>query len=462
MGWWKIAIVASIGVSACIGHAQTSPAATDMGKFTPASSIPKLDLTVGEILQLHPNTMTSSGKLLSEVVPFEAQDSLEDLRAAPYLEPRAHTNFDGYKVFVALAPETPQTIACLYFDGRKADKQCRLDAPLKSAVGGNQQTIAVVIAYEHNQDLLEGDMKSFDKDYSLNDPNITIYRSTTGGIIGNDTSEGYGWNIEASLDLEWAHAMAPDANLILVEAEDERFSALSQAVKIAGQKVQDAGGGVVSMSWSFLDTNESPISDNWRQQFDNILKSYDKVTFVAAAGDSGVVEYPASSPFAIAVGGTMLVRDQYGAFARESAWKKSGSGLSAYSRPLFQDGIDGIPSDRRGIADISAISDNDKGGVAVFTNSLSRIGAAGTSVATPIIAGLILNARARPNQSFNGTAEQQTVMYGHRSTAGQTVFNEIADGDCGLANFHAVPGWNFCGGVGTPNGLGGFYASGSH
>jgi subtilase family serine protease len=247
-----------------------------------------------------------------------------------------------------------------------------------------------------------------------------------------------------------------------VEAEDDGFNALSQAVKLAGQKVQDAGGGVVSMSWSFLDTDDSPISDNLRKQFDKILNSYDKVTFVAATGDSGVVEYPASSPYAIAVGGTTLERDQNGAFARELAWNKSGAGLSAYSRPLFQNGIDAIPSDRRGIADISAISDNNAGGVEIFTNSQSWVGVAGTSVATPIIAGLILNARAQPDQSFKGTAEQQAVIYAHRSAPGQKVFNEIADGDCGLSIFHAVAGWNFCGGVGTPNGLGGFYPSTQH
>jgi subtilase family serine protease len=406
------------------------------------------------ILRIDPSR-TIFGKLLSELVPLDARNSA----TAPFVEPRAHTNFAEYQVFGD--PETPPGIACLYFDGRNSDKACKThNLMLQNATGGNQGTIAIVVAYNHDKDIVLGDLKSFDTMFGVKELNSEFYIYTpNGGAIANDPSAGSGWNLETSLDLEWAHAMAPDAKLILVESEDVQFSSLSQAVDMAGQKVQAAGGGVVSMSWSFFDTADSPIGDSYRQQFDNILKSYDKVTFVASSGDWGVVEYPASSPYVIAVGGTQLERDDNGSFVRESAWNDSGAGLSAYSRPPFQNGIASIPSDRRGIADISAIADSNKGGIEILTNSMGRIGVSGTSVATPIVAGLILNARSRPNQSFKGTSEQQAAIYGNLKTLAQTVFNAISVGWCGLSHFQCKSGWNFCGGVGSPKGLAGFYSS---
>ena len=111
--------------------------------------------------------------------------------------------------------------------------------------------------------------------------------------------------LEISLDVEWAHAIAPKANIILVEASSSSFSALLTAVDVAVHN----GASVVSMSWgggeSFGET-----------RYDSSHFSHNGVTFTASSGDSGDgVIYPAASPDVIAVGGTTLKTDSNGNYA---------------------------------------------------------------------------------------------------------------------------------------------------
>ena len=141
---------------------------------------------------------------------------------------------------------------------------------------GTGQTIAIVDAY--NQPNIAGDLHSFDSTYGLADPPSFRVVNQNGGA--NLPAADQGWGLEISLDVEWAHAMAPGANILLVQANSPSMADLMTAVSYARSQ---AGVSVVSMSWG---------SSEWSSEtaYDSSLTTpsgHNGVTFVASTGDSG-------------------------------------------------------------------------------------------------------------------------------------------------------------------------------
>src|SRR5262249_10492887 len=148
-----------------------------------------------------------------------------------------------------------------------------------------------------------------------------------------------GWAVETSLDVEWAHAVAPGASILLVEATSSAFSNLDTAISYAAKQ---SAVTVISNSWGSPEvsgeTNYAPY-----------CKQSAKVC-VFAAGDSGNPGmYPADNPYVVAVGGTTLQLDAGGAVLSETAWAGSGGGVSKYEKkPSYQSSVNatsyrGIP-----------------------------------------------------------------------------------------------------------------------
>ncbi len=141
--------------------------------------------------------------------------------------------------------------------------------------------------------------------------------------------------METALDIEWAHAIAPAAKILLVVAQDSSVANLLSAVDYA----VNAGAEVVSMSWGGSEsTNELGYDAHF---------NHPGVTFVAASGDAGElasgVWYPAASPYVLSVGGTTLTNFN-GAWS-ETAWSGSGGGVSLYeAMPAFQNGWQPFPT----------------------------------------------------------------------------------------------------------------------
>jgi subtilase family serine protease len=257
-----------------------------------------------------------------------------------------------------------------------------------------------------------------------------------------------GWELEESLDVEWAHAMAPSAKIVLVEAASNSYPDLMAAEAIATKIVADAGGGQVSNSWGGPETEDQKVS------FDPVF-SHPGVAYFASSGDTPGVEFPASSPFVVAVGGTSIARDTYGNFLGETAWSSAGAGSSDIEDPpAFQKTVTTVPSLRsaRGTVDIAAVADPQPGGVWVFDTNYKDnqgqtpgwVSIGGTSVAAPVIAA-ITNAAGR---FANSSTDQLMYIYSNLGTA---VFTDITKGSCGLrGKFPAATGWDYCTGVGSP------------
>ena len=182
---------------------------------------------------------------------------------------------------------------------------------------GAGQTIALVDAYDDAK--AASDLAVFSKQFNL--PACTTANGCFRQLYSNGRkpAANANWAVEISLDIEWAHAIAPQAKILLVEAPSNNLSDLLSGVDFAVRN----GASVVSMSWTSAELSTE-------RNLDNHFVSTG-VTFLAASGDSGAgVNYPAASPDVIAVGGTSLTLDKSGNYSSESAWSGSGGGLSKY------------------------------------------------------------------------------------------------------------------------------------
>ncbi|HKI90842.1 MAG TPA: S53 family peptidase, partial [Gaiellaceae bacterium] len=188
--------------------------------------------------------------------------------------------------------------------------------PTGAAAGGGQ-TIAIVDAYDDPN--AESDLGVFSSHYGL--PDCTTANGCftkvdqTGGTRYPKSNSG--WALEISLDVQWAHAIAPGAAILLVEASSASFSNL-----LAAEDYAAAHADYVSNSWG---GSESSGETGYDSHF-----SHAGVSFFVSAGDAGLpAEYPSASPDVISVGGTTL-NFSGGTFVSETGWSSGGGGCSAY------------------------------------------------------------------------------------------------------------------------------------
>ena len=350
---------------------------------------------------------------------------------------------------VGLYYETPASLACLYALA-PAVPGCNPFAAKINPSGGSR-AIGIVDAYDNPN--AYGDLSTFNAQFGVEAINpssfIVVYASKGGAAPGSCTgpatrpppAAGTGWDLEADLDIEYAHAMAPLANLYLVEAQSNSFSDLLCAVSVAGNLVAAQGGGEISMGWGGAEFPAELLIDP--------VFTKAKVVYFAAAGDAPGTGYPAVSPNVVAAGGTSTSRNPgTGNFEFENTWQLGGGGLSAYeSRPAYQNGIATIVGTQRGVPDISS-DGNPYTGVWVFTSTYfstpAWVPVGGTSAASPVWAGIVNNAGSFAANS----AAELTKLYGDSSAA----LNDITHGTCGpYMGYKATAGWDFCTGRGSPH-----------
>jgi subtilase family serine protease len=251
-----------------------------------------------------------------------------------------------------------------------------------------------------------------------------------------------GWEIEESLDIEYAHGMAPAATLYLVEAQTNSLFDLTCAVSVASSLVASASGGEVSMSFGGGEFSGETA-------FDRVFTT-PSVVYFASTGDSAGASYPASSPNVVAVGGTSLSRNLIsGDFLGENVWQNTGGGPSAFEpAPSYQAGI----VTRRSTPDVAAVA-NPNTGVWVLDNFMPPSGCGaqcwyivgGTSLSSPLWAGIV-NASNTFSPSSNAELYQ---LYG----ANPAFLTDITLGSCGVyMGYFAAPGWDYCSGNGSPKG----------
>jgi hypothetical protein len=313
---------------------------------------------------------------------------------------------------------------------------------------GSGQTIAIVTA--NDDPTIGSDLKQFDLRFGLADP-PSFVKYLQIGLTQPDS----GWSLETSLDVEWAHATAPGANLVLVEAKSASISDLFNAVNFARSL---PGVVAVSMSWG--------SSEFYGQNaFDGLFTTPaghiggsglpGGVSFVAASGDSGAwfgTSYPASSPNVLAVGATSLYQGAGGSYAGEAGWIGSTGGFSVVEpAPAYQGAAQyasGLYYGLRTTPDVAAVGDPATG-VAVF-DSLPYNGqkgwytVGGTSAAAPQWAGLIAVADQGLALAGKGSlANAQAALYSIPASA----FHDVT---AGFNGYSATKGYDLVTGLGTP------------
>jgi subtilase family serine protease len=333
---------------------------------------------------------------------------------------------------------------------------------------GQGSTIAIIDAY--GSPTIQKDLQAFDNAWGL--PEAKLHIIAPYGQPKADSE----WVPETSLDVEWAHAIAPDATLNLIVAKSSNDVDLYKVTKYA---VEHNLGDVLSLSFG---ENEKCADPALRSAEHTLFSQATSkgITILAAAGDSGsaqltcdgtsfeeAISFPAADPLVTAIGGTDLNADAVsGQYISQSAWNESsifnkatGGGYSAfYPQPVYQRGVTNSTSGRA-IPDIS-LNASVNGGVIAFDSDLStgRITISimgGTSVATPELAGIIADGVQMVHHRLGlinpalyklGTSKDYAhLMYD--ITSGNNVLASSS-----IAGYPAVKGWDPVTGWGTPQG----------
>ena len=342
--------------------------------------------------------------------------------------------------------------------------------PAMAAMLGAGQTIYIVDAY-HDATALS-DLNLFSAKFGLPtcsntwiSPSATlplaappasctfaaVYSTTTGTMTSTAPVYNSTWAPESKLDVQWAHAIAPLARIVLIEMPSSMSTAILGANTLAGK----LGKGVVSMSFGSAEAG-------WSSTVDRYFTGTG-MTYVAAAGDSGSqVLWPAVSPNVVAVGGTSL--NWSGSGTRyEAAWLKTGGGMSAYEAlPAYQSGVTtagGGALARRAVPDVSFNANPYTGEyVALTLPGKATVWSAygGTSIAAPQWAAVIAVANAmRAANGKTTLGDIHATLYKSIAAVPGTyaaALGDVVDGTNGTcATCRAGAGFDQATGWGTPN-----------
>ena len=304
-------------------------------------------------------------------------------------------------------------------------------APLyRHGVTGKGETIVIVDSF--GSPTIMKDLAVFDREFKLPAPPSFRIIAPAGKIPkwNPGDSDMTGWGGETTLDVEYAHTIAPGANILLVEtpvSETEGVTGFPQIVEAENYVLAHHLGDVISQSFSATEQTFTGLGQlnryHLRSAYVQAAQEQDGPTVLAASGDSGgadvgldqttyythrVTSWPDSDPLVTGVGGTELVAGK-GSTYRSVAWNDTydphlgagtvpfatGGGLSVlFSRPSYQDGVASVVGSARGVPDVSM---NGACSSPVFTyQSFPQKGtpagwypACGTSEATPEFAGIV-------------------------------------------------------------------------
>lgn len=309
---------------------------------------------------------------------------------------------------------------------------------------GSGQTIAIVVPF--GSPSIQKDLDVFSDTFGLPRTAVKVVTAAEHPVKTDP-----GWAMETSLDVEWAHALAPGAKLVVAVAASSGFADLLAAVDAA----VEAGASVVSMSWGGMEFPDEVAFDSHFQQ--------QGVTFLAASGDKGAgASWPAVSPSVVSVGGTTLHLDSEGNLtAPETGWSGSGGGFSAYfTRPAYQNGWHAGTT--RAFPDVSLVADPGTG-LAVYSSVSSDRQAGwfqmgGTSAGCPMWAAIVALANeqrvAAGKKPLTGSDAAIYNIAGSRNPLGVSLYGnfyfDVTRGNNG--GFGSTPRFDQVTGLGTPVG----------
>lgn len=391
-----------------------------------------------------------------------------------------------------VATQPPTDSSCRTYIGipcyspREIQNAYGLTSILDAGFTGAGETIVIIVSF--GSPTILQDLQTFDADYGLPDPPSFTVLAPLGAVPFDPTnSDQVGWASETTLDVEWAHAMAPGANIVLLTSpvsESEGVQGMPEFLFLEQYALDHHLGKIISQSWGA--TENTLFTAAGQQVFEAFERFYQdaaqqNVTVLASAGDNGsanqqiggttyypfpTVIFPASSPLVTAVGGTSLYADTSGNYQSETVWNNSlgagGGGVSQqFSEPLYQklllNSVQKTLGNHRGIPDIAYNADPSTAiliYVGFFPNPNDNgyyiIG--GTSEGSPQWAGIIADANQLAGHPLGFL---NLKLYSLGALVGQSqFFHDITNGNNsfnGVPGYGATIGWDLASGWGTPN-----------
>jgi subtilase family serine protease len=373
--------------------------------------------------------------------------------------------------------------------------------PALYAMGVNGKGTTIVIVDSFGSPTIRHDLGVFDKTFGLPAPPRFGIIAPAGPVPAYDAgnSDMVGWAGETTLDVEYAHVIAPGASILLVEtpvSETEGVHGFPQIVTAEKYVLTHHLGDVISQSFSATEATfpSAGAVDALRSAY--TLAQKDKVTVLAASGDSGaadvklnqttfylfrVTSWPDSDPLVTAVGGTQLHFNSRGQPTAPTVWNDtynraanefadgnagpnplaSGGGLSIFfTRPSYQNGVQNVVGHRRGVPDV-AMSAACNGSVDTYGTFGGQAAGwtptCGTSEATPLFAGIVALADQMAGHSLGliNPALYTLAAEGAAGivpvTSGNNTVSFLQGGRHTVPGFVARNGYDLATGVGTVN-----------
>jgi len=410
----------------------------------------------------------------------------------------------GIKKVSQATPFPPTTAFCLKnynilcYQPGQIQQAYNLPPLFNQGITGKGQTIIIVDSF--GSPTIGRDLKTFDDAFGLPaPPSLTVIQPAGPVAPYRPTPTRIGWAGETNLDVEYAHTMAPGANILLVEtpsSEEEGITGFPDIIKAEKYVIDHHLGGVISQSFSATEQTFSSAQQLLSLRGAYIDAYHHNVTVLTASGDSGaadvkfngttyytfpVTSWPDSDPLVTGVGGTQLHLNAQGQHtAPDNVWNDTynvptnefifgnagpnplagGGGKSIiFARPSYQNGVKSVVGARRGVPDIS-MSGACNGGVVYYQSFAGQAPGwyvvCGTSEATPLLAGVVALADqvarhplglinpALYSLSTSGSPGIVDVKKGNNTvtfTQGGTQHT--------VTGFSALPGYDLASGVGT-------------
>ena len=333
---------------------------------------------------------------------------------------------------------------------------------IKSHIDGTGVTIVIIDAF--SDPFIADDLQTFNTAFGLPAGHVDTVPMDGVPEFNRYDPLQLVWAKESSLDVQWAHVVAPGAHLVLVEAKSSADSDLLNATSYA---IDNNLGDVISQS--FAEAEDCAGRDFLEQEHVVFERAKSKgITLVAGSGDKGATNFlcdgslttarsaatPASDPDVTAVGGTRLAIDATGGYAGETGWGDmfgaSGGGFSSvYKRPGYQAPFIS-DNNARGLPDVAYSADGFGAIQYVLMGNLHAI--FGTSGGTPQWAGI--DALSRQVAGHRQSQLNARLYHLAKSDSYGVAFHDITTGNNswnGVEGFDAGPGWDPVTGLGTPD-----------
>jgi subtilase family serine protease len=354
---------------------------------------------------------------------------------------------------------------------------------LQQGITGAGRTIVIVDAFQ--SPTIRQDLQLFDRIFGLPDPVLTIIAPDGLTPFNPKDANHVTWASEITLDVEWAHAIAPGAKITLILAKGNMDRDILSATRFA---VETNQGDVISQSFGEGEACSATSLLALHQIFQEATAK--NITLLAASGDTGSAQAgqakpvscgnnlpyflsastPASDPLVTSVGGTHLNADaDTGQYISEMAWNNtygaSGGGFSSvFQRPIYQTSI--VKNEQRGLPDVALNADPTSGVLVIFSSYAvdakpMTYTFGGTSAGSPQWAGIIALAdqAAGKRLGFINSAIYRigkSLWYHtafHDILTGNNTFTKLVagSGTITVEGYDAMRSWDAATGIGTPN-----------